>query len=205
MRRSRKPLSVVRRIEGSNPSPSAFSCRLENRLGRARPAGELGGASGAKRRGDAELAAPPRRVRRRLAPVRLALPVGLAVVALAAAGCGDGNDEAAGLPKLIGTVGSPDDPDAYEIHLTTEDGAEVTTVLPPGEYRLEINDLSTIHNFHLAARREGVDVATEVPGTGRKTSIVRLQEPEAYIYFCDAHPDRMQVTFSIHDRIRTQN
>jgi hypothetical protein len=26
MRRSRKPLSVVRRIEGSNPSPSAFPC-----------------------------------------------------------------------------------------------------------------------------------------------------------------------------------
>jgi hypothetical protein len=25
MRRSRKPLSVVRRIEGSNPSPSAFT------------------------------------------------------------------------------------------------------------------------------------------------------------------------------------
>jgi hypothetical protein len=25
MRRSRKPLSVVRRIEGSNPSPSAFA------------------------------------------------------------------------------------------------------------------------------------------------------------------------------------
>ena len=32
-----------------------------------------------------------------------------------------------------------------------------------------------------------------------------LQEPEAYIYFCDAHPARMGVTFSIHDRIRTQN
>jgi hypothetical protein len=28
MRRSRKPLSVVRRIEGSNPSPSAFQAGL---------------------------------------------------------------------------------------------------------------------------------------------------------------------------------
>jgi hypothetical protein len=152
----------------------------------------------------------------------LALPIGLAVVALAAAGCGDDNDEGAtvvetvatdatttetttGPRKLIGIVGSADDPDAYEISLTTEDGAEVTTVLPPGKYVLEINDLSSIHNFHLAARRTGIDVATEVAGTGEKTTIVVLQDGEAYIYACDAHPATMNVTFSIHGRIRTQN
>lgn len=156
--------------------------------------------------------------------VRLALPIGLAVVALAAVGCGDGNDEGSattvetaatdtattetsttGLPKLIGTVGSTDDPDAYEISLTTDDGAEVTTVLPPGKYMLEIDDLSTIHNFHLGARRAGVDVATGVARTGEKTTIVVLQDGEAYIYACDAHPATMNVTFSIHGRIRTQN
>jgi plastocyanin len=145
---------------------------------------------------------------------RLALAIGLAVVALAAVGCGNGNDEGSattvetsttGLPKLIGTVGSTDDPDVYEINLTTEDGAEVTTVLPPGEYTLEINDLSTIHNFHLGARRDGVDVATDVAGTGEKTTIVVLQDGEAYIYACDAHPASMNATFSIHGRIRTQS
>ena len=132
---------------------------------------------------------------------RLALPVGLAVVALATGGCGGGND----LPKLIATVGAPDDPDAYEISLRTEDGDEVTTVLEPGEYRLEIDDRSTMHNFHLAARATGADLATEIEGTGEKTAVVNLQEPQAYIYFCDAHPARMEATFSIHDRIRTQN
>ena len=142
--------------------------------------------------------------------IRAALPIGLAVVALAAVGCGDGNDEGSAtsskdLPKLIGTVGSTDDPDAYEISLTTEDGADVTTVLPPGKYMLEINDLSTIHNFHLGARRSGVEVATDVGGTGEKTTIVVLQDGEAYIYACDAHPATMNVTFSIHGRIRTQN
>lgn len=156
--------------------------------------------------------------------IRLALPIGLAVVALAAVGCGDGNDEGSattvetvatdtattetsttGLPKLIGTVGSTDDPDAYEISLTTEDRAEVTTVLPPGKYMLVINDLSTIHNFHLGARRAGVDVATDVAGTGEKTAIVVLHDGESYIYACDAHPATMNVTFSIHGRIRTQN
>ncbi|MGH3023293.1 MAG: hypothetical protein ACRDNI_06515 [Gaiellaceae bacterium] len=154
----------------------------------------------------------------------MALPIGLAVVALSAVGCGDGNDEgsvttletvaadttttetsATGPPKLIGTVGSTDDPDAYEITLTTEDGAEVTTVLPPGEYMLEINDLSTIHNFHLGARSAGVDVATDVAGTGEKTTIVALRDEEAYIYACDAHPATMNVTFSIHGPIRTRN
>jgi hypothetical protein len=160
--------------------------------------------------------------------IRLAVPIGLAVVALAAAGCGDGDDEGSpttettaaetvatdasttetpttGLAKLIGTVGSTDDPDAHEISLTTEDGAEVTTVLPPGKYMLEINDLSTIHNFHLGARRAGVDVATDVAGTGAKTTVILLQDGEAYIYACDAHPATMNVTFSIHGRIRTQN
>jgi len=143
--------------------------------------------------------------------IRLALPIGLAVVALAAVGCGDGDDEGSaetsttGLPKLIGTVGSTDDPDAYEINLTTEDGAEVTTTLRPGEYMLEIDDLSTIHNFHLGGPRAAVDVATDVAGTGEKTAIVLLQEPESYIYVCDAHPTTMNVTFSIHGRIRTQN
>ena len=152
--------------------------------------------------------------------MRLALPIGLAVVALAAVGCGGNDDRSAtavasastatetaatGLPKLVGTVGSTDDPDAYEISLATEDGAEVTTVLPPGEYLLEINDRSTIHNFHLDARRDGVDLATEVSGTGKKTAVVVLRDEEAYIYACDAHPATMNVTFSVHGPIRTRN
>ena len=152
--------------------------------------------------------------------IRLAFPVGLAVVALAMVGCG-GNDErsattvargatttdasATRLPRLIGTVGSADDADAYEINLTTEDGAEVTTVLPPGEYMLEINDLSTIHNFHLDARRAGVELATGVAGTGTKTAVVVLRDEEAYIYACDAHPATMEVTFSVHGQVRTRN
>ena len=160
--------------------------------------------------------------------IRLALPVVLAVVALAAVGCGDADDEGSattettavetvatattttetpttGLAKLIGTIGSTDDPDAYEISLATEDGAEVTTTLPPGEYMLEITDLSTIHNFHLDARFAGVDLATDVAGTGEKAAMVVLRDGESYIYVCDAHPTTMNVTFSVHGRIRTQN
>jgi hypothetical protein len=147
---------------------------------------------------------------------RLALPIVLAVVALAAGGCdNDGRSATAETPtteastrdlaRLIGTVGSTDDPDAYEINLTTEAGSEVTTVLPPGEYLLQTTDLSTIHNFHLGGPRAAVEVATDVAGTGEKTAIVVLQEGESYSYICDAHPTTMNVTFSIHGRIRTQN
>jgi hypothetical protein len=45
MRRSRKPLSVVRRIEGSNPSPSASARRAPRRHG-ATEIGSPGTASG---------------------------------------------------------------------------------------------------------------------------------------------------------------
>ena len=141
-----------------------------------------------------------------------ALPIVLAVVALAAVGCGDGDDEGSATAepttepaKLIGTVGSTNEPDAYEINLTTEDGVEVTTTLPPGEYMLEINDLSTIHNFHLGGPRAAVDVATDVAGTGEKTVVVLFQDDEAYKYVCDAHPTTMNVTFSVHDRPWTRN
>lgn len=162
--------------------------------------------------------------------IPLALPIVLALVALTAVGCGDGDgdDEGSattetttgetvatdttttetsttGLAKLIGTVGSTEDPDAYEINLTTEDGAEVTTTLPPGEYMLEITDLSTIHNFHLGGPRAAVDVATDVAGTGEKRAIVVLQHREAYKYVCDAHPTTMNVTFSVHDWPWTRN
>jgi hypothetical protein len=137
----------------------------------------------------------------------------LAVVA--AVGCGDGDDDEGSattaatsgpeLAKLVGIVGSTDDPDAHEIHLTTEDGAEVTTTLSPREYMLEINDLSTIHNFHLGGPYAAVDLATGVADTGKKTALVLLQEGESYRYVCDAHPTTMNATFSIHGRIRTQN
>ena len=154
----------------------------------------------------------------RMRDIRVALPIVLAVVALAGVGCGEGADEGSattepptttetsttGLAKLIGTVGSTDDPDAYEINLTTEAGAAVTTTLPPGQYMLEIRDLSTIHNFHLGGPFAAVDVATDVAGTGERTAILMLQEEESYRYFCDAHPTTMNVTFSIHGRIRTQ-
>src|SRR6185312_1206937 len=73
MRRSRKPLSVVRRIEGSNPSPSAWSIGVPLGAGLRSVGGPLGDLVGAPA-SSAIPARPGARHPRR--PVQLALVLG---------------------------------------------------------------------------------------------------------------------------------
>jgi plastocyanin len=93
---------------------------------------------------------------------------------------------------LTGTVGTQDDPDAFEITLTDASGQEVTE-LPAGDYSITINDLSEIHNFHL----EGgdVDETTTVPETGETTWDVTLTAGD-YTAICDPHPN-MKLDFTV--------
>ena len=95
-------------------------------------------------------------------------------------GAADGGD----VEVLTGTVGTPDNPDAFEITLTDASGEEVTEV-PAGDYEIRVSDLSEIHNFHLMG--EGVDEATTVPETGDVVWEVTLEEGD-YEYICDPHP-----------------
>ncbi|MDP9466438.1 MAG: hypothetical protein M3P31_04255 [Actinomycetota bacterium] len=94
--------------------------------------------------------------------------------------------------ELTGTVGTQDDPDAFEITLTDSSGEEVTE-LPAGEYTITVDDLSEIHNFHL----EGgdVDETTTVPETGETTWNVSLSAGD-YTAICDPHPG-MRVEFTV--------
>ena len=85
---------------------------------------------------------------------------------------------------LIATLGTEDDPDAFEIGLTDEAGEPVTE-LPAGDYVIQVRDLSDIHNWHL--RGGEVDEATEVVGTEEVTWEITL-EPGHYTYTCDPHP-----------------
>ena len=139
--------------------------------------------------------------------VVIALTIALAAFALA--GCGGDDDEAAtdttttetettggteGGTKLIGTVGTTDDADAFSITLTTEDGSAVTT-LPAGSYTLEINDLSTIHNFHLTGPGD-VDVSSEVGEVEDEDYDVTL-EAGTYDYVCDPHSSSMKGSFEV--------
>jgi plastocyanin len=137
---------------------------------------------------------------------RVVLVVGLAVTALAVAGCGGGDENAAETDttttetttetggtatgtKLIGSVAS----DAYTITLTTEDGAAVTS-LPAGNYTLEIVDKTDIHNFHLTG--EGVDVTSEVSGQEDENYDITLVAG-SYHYQCDPHASQMSGDFEV--------
>ena len=141
---------------------------------------------------------------------RIGLVVGLAVMALAVAGCGGSDDEtAAGTDttatettdttdtsgaatgtKLIGSVASDD----FTITLTTEDGAAVTS-LPAGDYTLEIVDKSDIHNFHLTGPG-GVDVASEVGEQEDEDYQITLVEG-SYHFQCDPHSTTMNGDFEV--------
>ena len=94
--------------------------------------------------------------------------------------------------ELLATVGTEDDPDAFEITLTDSAGQEVTE-LPAGDYAVVVNDLSEIHNFHL----EGgdVDETTTVPETGETTWDVTLAAGD-YTAICDPHPG-MRLEFTV--------
>lgn len=93
---------------------------------------------------------------------------------------------------LTATVGTEDDPDAFEIALTDDSGQPITE-LPAGDYSIVVNDLSDIHNFHL----EGgdVDETTTVPETGQTTWEVSLTAGD-YTAVCDPHP-KMLVEFTV--------
>ena len=141
---------------------------------------------------------------------RIGLVVGLAVMALAVAGCGGSDDEtAAGTDttatettdttdtsgtatgtKLIGSVASDD----FTITLTTEDGTDVTS-LPAGDYTLEIVDKSDIHNFHLTGPG-GVDVMSEVGGQEDEDYPITLVAG-SYHFQCDPHSTQMNGDFEV--------
>ena len=133
--------------------------------------------------------------------------VAIALTAMTASCGGDEPEPAASAPApagsgagapageaqvLTGTVGTEDDPDAFEITLTDASGEEVTE-LPAGDYSIVVDDLSEIHNFHL----EGgdVDETTTVPETGGTTWDVTLAAGD-YSAICDPHPG-MKLEFSV--------
>jgi ABC-type glycerol-3-phosphate transport system substrate-binding protein len=115
----------------------------------------------------------------------------LAVLLLTAA-CGGGDEEpeaaapAEDAPTLQAMVGTEDSPDAFEISLVDEDGEPVTT-LPAGEYNIEVDDPTSVHNFHLSGGDGAVDEKTTATEKVETTWVVTF-EPGEYRYICDPHP-----------------
>ena len=138
---------------------------------------------------------------------RTGVVVGLAVAALALAGCGGGDDEASGTTDtettttettsqtggetgmvLKGSVGP-----GFEISLTTEDGQPVE-MLAPGSYTLLTDDQSDIHNFHLSG--DDVDVSTDVGSTGTDSFDITVTSG-TYTFVCDPHSSTMNGSFEV--------
>lgn len=91
--------------------------------------------------------------------------------------------------KLIANVGQND---TFTISLRTESGGSVDNIAP-GAYEIEVNDHSTMHNFHLTG--PGVDRRTTEAFVGRETWMVTLQNGR-YTFVCDPHPTQMRGSFT---------
>ena len=126
----------------------------------------------------------------------LQLPL-LALVVTFVAGCGGGSGSSGGYgappattteatgggTALSGSVGP-----GFDISMNE-------TTAAAGTYTLKVDDQSTSHNFHLTGPG-GVDVMTDIGGTGTKTFTVKL-ESGTYAFVCDAHPTSMKGTLTV--------
>jgi plastocyanin len=132
---------------------------------------------------------------------RIGFVIGLAVVALALAGCGD-DDEGGGTTDTetttetttaSGTTLTASVGPGFEISLTDANGADVST-LPAGSYTIDVDDQSDIHNFHLPGT--GVDESTEVSEVETETWEVTF-EAGTYEFVCDPHASTMNGSFEV--------
>jgi len=112
-------------------------------------------------------------------------------VLLLVAACGSADEEPAqtraeGAPTLQALVGTEESPDAFKISLVDEDGQPVTE-LPAGEYNIEVNDPTSVHNFHLSGGDGAVDEKTGATEKIETVWVVDLKAGE-YRFMCDPHP-----------------
>jgi plastocyanin len=119
--------------------------------------------------------------------VGVSLAVLLAVLAVLAATAGASR---ADNPVLTGDVGIND---SFQIQLADPSGAPISHVAA-GTYTLLVHDHSTFHNFHLSG--PGVDVKTDIDGTGDSTFTVTLTDG-TYFFQCDPHSGQMHGSFTV--------
>ena len=131
---------------------------------------------------------------------RIALVLVLTIAAFVLVGCG-GSDEASGTTETEtttetttagGTTLQASVGPGFEISLT-QDGQDVAT-LTAGEYTIEVDDQSDIHNFHLTG--SGVDEDSGVSETGTSTWTVTF-EAGSYHFQCDPHASQMNGDFEV--------
>ena len=127
---------------------------------------------------------------------RVALTLGV-VAALALGGCGGDDDEAApdgaDAPITAGSTLTASVGPGFEISLTGPDG-DAVTALAAGDYTIEVDDQSDMHNFHLTGT--GVDEDSGVSETGTSTWEVTFEDG-SYVFQCDPHASSMNGAFEV--------
>ncbi|MDP9436359.1 MAG: hypothetical protein M3P93_14685 [Actinomycetota bacterium] len=103
------------------------------------------------------------------------------------------NAGAGGGQVLTAALGEEGKPDSFVLSLTDSTGNKVTS-LPAGQYQIEVDDQSDIHNFHLTGAGD-VEESTSVPDKESPTWTVDLQAGD-YKAVCDPHP-QMRVDFTV--------
>ena len=115
---------------------------------------------------------------------------GVVLLLLAAVVAVLGGPAAADNPVLQARVGEND---SFAITLTDASGAKVTH-LDPGDYTIQVNDLSDLHNLDLTG--PGVSKATDVSDIGQQTWNVTFTNG-TYTYVCDVHAATMKGRFTV--------
>jgi len=97
--------------------------------------------------------------------------------------------QAGAAPKVVNGAVGP----GFSISL--QSGGKKVTSLHAGTYRFDVNDRSTIHDFHLSG--PGVNkVITSVSFQGRKSVTLKLKRG-TYRYVCDPHASFMKGSFRV--------
>jgi plastocyanin len=81
----------------------------------------------------------------------------------------------------------------FKIEMKTAAGAKLKRI-KAGTYRIKIEDMATIHNFHLTG--PGVNKATSVGGKAETIWTVTLNRG-TYKFFCDPHASMMRGSFQV--------
>lgn len=123
----------------------------------------------------------------------------LAVAALATGGCGGDDSAADATTEPTGTTDtSTGGSSGTALAGSVGPGFEISVDKPAvaaGTYALTVDDQASSHNFHLTGPG-GVDVSTDVGGTGQETFSVEL-EPGTYTFVCDPHSSSMKGTLTV--------
>jgi plastocyanin len=122
----------------------------------------------------------------------------LALVGVLAAGCGGGSGGSGGYGAPPATTTDTEGGSATALSGSVGPGFDISmneATVAAGTYTLSVDDQATSHNFHLTGPG-GVDVMTDIGGTGAKTFTVKL-ERGTYSFVCDAHPTSMKGTLTV--------